>query len=276
MWHRVQITPSDPAFAQAIAAAMFTAGAEGVHEDATRLITHLPADQDPQAFVEAVRPADPAFTVEHAALEDVDWSERWRDRITSHELGALTVTPPWLAEGMDPARTVVIEPAMAFGTGEHPTTRGVVRLMQGAIRPGDSVADLGAGSAILAIAAVKLGASRAFAIEMDHDSIANAEENVERNGATDRIAVLEGNAEDLLPLVAPVRLILANIISSVLLELFPLIAASLAADGQVILSGILVDERPRMLEAIAAHGWTVEAEDAEDQWWSVRIRRARA
>lgn len=275
MWHRVQITPSHPALAPAIAAAMFVAGAEGVHEDADRLITHLPAERDPLAFVDAVRTADAAFTVEHAALEDVDWSERWRDRITSHELGALTVTPPWLAEGMDPARTVVIEPAMAFGTGEHPTTRGVVRLMQAAIRPGDSVADLGAGSAILAIAAVKLGAARAFAIEMDHDSIGNAEENVERNGVADRIAVLEGNAEELLPLVAPVRLILANIISSVLLELFPLIAASLAPDGQVILSGILAEERPRMLEAIAANGWHVEAEDAEEQWWSVRLRRAR-
>ncbi len=276
MWHRVQITPSAPEHAQPIAAAMFQAGAEGVHEDATRLITHLPAEQDPQAFVDAVRQADPALTAEHAALEDVDWSERWRDRITSHRLGTLTVTPPWLADGMDPASTVIIEPAMAFGTGEHPTTRGVVRLMQGAIRDGDSVADLGAGSAVLAIAAVKLGASRAFAIEMDHDSIANAEENVERNGVTARIAVLEGNAEELLPLVAPVRLILANIISSVLLELLPRIAASLAPGGQVILSGILLEERPRMLEALAAHGWVVEDEDAEEQWWSVRAHRAAA
>jgi len=271
MWHRVQITPSAPERSEAIAAAMFVAGAEGVHEDANRLITHLPAERDPAAFVAAVRSADAALTVEHAALEDVDWSERWRDRITSHRLGALTVTPPWLAEGMDPATTVVIEPAMAFGTGEHPTTRGVVRLMQGAIRPGDSVADLGAGSAVLAIAAVKLGAARAFAIEMDHDSIANAEENTERNGVAARIAVLEGNAEELLPLVAPVRLILANIISSVLIELLPVIRAGLAPDGQLILSGILVEERPRMLAALAAAGWDVEAEDAEEQWWSVRL-----
>lgn len=273
MWHRVQITPSHPDHAEAIAAAMFVAGAEGVHEDANRLITHLPAEQDPDAFVDAVRAADPALTVEHADLEDVDWSEKWRERITSHRLGKLTVTPPWLAEGMDPATTVVIEPAMAFGTGEHPTTRGVVRLMQDAIRAGDSVADLGAGSAVLAIAAVKLGAGRAFAIEMDHDSIANAEENVERNGCTDRIVVLEGNAEELLPLVAPVRMILANIISSVLLEILPDIAAGLTPDGQVILSGILLEERPKMLEALAANGWTVEAEDAEEIWWSVRVHR---
>jgi ribosomal protein L11 methylase PrmA len=77
----------------------------------------------------------------------------------------------------------VIDPGMAFGTGDHPTTRGVVRLMQGAVRPGDLVADLGAGSAVLSIAAIKLGAARAAAIEFDPDAIGNAEENVARNGA---------------------------------------------------------------------------------------------
>lgn len=275
MWHRVQLTPSAPDRADAIAAAMFEAGAEGVLEEAGCLIAHLPAEADPHAFVAHVRAADAALAAEHAALEDVDWSERWRDHITAHTLGRLTVTPPWLAEGRDPATTVIIEPAMAFGTGEHPTTRGVVRLLQAAIRPGDAVADLGAGSAILAIAAVKLGATRAFAIEHDHESIANAEENVARNGVADRVAVLEGNAEDFLPLVAPVRLILANIISTVLIELLPRIRAGLAADGEAILSGILLDERRQMLQALAAGGWAVVDEDAEDQWWSVRVRPGR-
>ena len=264
MWHRVQLTPSHPDRSAAVAAAMFAAGAEGVHEDATRLITHLPAEQDPLDFIDRVRASDNEMEAETGALEEVDWSERWRDRITAHRLGKLTVTPPWLAPGMDPA---------TFGTGEHPTTRGVVRLMQAVVRAGDTVADLGSGSAVLAIAALKLGASRAFAIEMDHDSIGNAEENVEANGVAERIAVLEGDAFVLLPLVAPVRIILANIISSVLVELLPLIARSLTADGVVILSGILVEERARMLEELTAQGWSVQAEDQEDQWWSVQVAR---
>ena len=273
MWHRVQITPSIPTLAPHLSASMFTAGAEGVHEDGAHLITHLPADRDPASFIAALRLTDPALHAEHTALEDVDWSERWRDRITSHRLGTLTVTPPWLAEGMDPATTVVIEPAMAFGTGEHPTTRGVVRLMQGVITAGDSVADLGAGSAVLAIASVKLGAGRAFAIELDHDAIGNAEENVERNGVADRVMVIEGDAAALLPVVGPVRIILANIISSVLIDLLAVIAASLESGGHVILSGILVEERERMLEALADRGWRVDAEDREEQWWSVRVSR---
>lgn len=272
-WHRVVCTPSAPEQVEGVTAAMFAAGAEGVHEDGVTLVTHLPATADVEAFVAALRAADAAAGVTVAPLEDVDWSLAWRTRIGAHRLGALMVAPPWLADGLPAATTVVIEPAMAFGTGEHPTTRGVVRLLEATIRPGDAVADLGAGSAVLAIAAVKLGAARAFAIENDVDSIANAEENVVRNGVAAQVAVLEGDAALLLPLVAPVRVILANIISSVLLELLPALPAALAPDGEIILSGILQEERPAMRQAFAAHGWRVVAEDAEDVWWSVRAAR---
>ena len=272
-WHRVVCAPSAPDQVDGVTAAMFAAGAEGVHEDGATLVTHLPESADIDAFVRALRDADDAATITVAPLEDVDWSLAWRTRISAHRLGALTVAPPWLAEGLPSATTVVIEPAMAFGTGEHPTTRGVVRLLEATIRPGDAVADLGAGSAVLAIAAVKLGAARAFAIENDVDSIANAEENVVRNGVASQVAVLEGDAALLLPLVAPVRVILANIISSVLLDLLPSLPSALAPDGEIILSGILQEERPAMLAALASHGWRVVAEDAEEVWWSVRAVR---
>ncbi len=272
-WSRVAIEPSATALRELVASAMFDAGAEGVHEDGPALVTHLPDDVDAEAFVARVRAADEDLRADVSSLDDTDWSERWRERIGAHDLGALTVAPPWLAEGRDPARTIIIEPAMAFGTGEHPTTRGVVRLMQGAIAAGDAVADLGAGSAVLSIAAAKLGAGRVFAIELDHDAIANAEENVARNGVGDRVIVLEGNAALFLGMVAPVRVVLANIISSVLIELLPSIDLALADDGVAILSGILGEERERMLEAIAAQGFVADAEDREDAWWSVRIVR---
>ena len=273
-WTRLSITPSDPSRSAAVSSAMFAAGAEGLQEAGASLVTHLGDAVDVAAFVATVRAVDDALVAEMAPLDDTDWSEKWKERITAHQLGALTVTPPWLAAGRDPATTIVIEPAMAFGTGEHPTTRGVVRLMQGAVRAGDSVADLGSGSAVLAIAAAKLGAARVYAIEIDPDATGNAEENIARNGVGDRVAALEGDAAVFLPLVAPVRVILANIISSVLVDLLPLMAMTLAEDGVIILSGILREERERMLEALAAGGWRVDAEDAEDQWWSVRCTRA--
>ncbi len=274
-WTAVRVRPrGGPEAAQAISDALFAAGSMGVHEDGPALVTQFGAGVDIEAVRVAVLAADPSADVEIAPAAPVDWSERWRVLIRAHDLGALAIVPPWFAAGRDPKRTIVIDPGMAFGTGDHPTTRGVTRLLPGVIRPGDFVADLGAGSAVLSIAAAKLGASRVVAIEFDPDAIGNAEENVARNDVTDVVTVIEGDAGVLLPLVAPVRVVLANIISSVLIELLSAIETALAADGDVVLSGILWEERPTLLEILAARGWTVAAEDHEDAWWSVHVRRA--
>ena len=270
-WTRVAVRPSHVNTRNRVSAAMFEAGAQGVHEAGDLLVTHLESSVDATALEFAVHTADPQATIETHAVPAVDWSVAWRDLIRAHVVGSLTVTPPWLAEGMDPARTVVIEPAMAFGTGDHPTTRGVMRLLQMVLREGDSVADLGAGSAVLAIAAAKLGALSVVAVEHDPDAISNAEENVARNGVADRVRVIEGDAALLLPLLAPVRVVLANIVSSVLAELLPVIRLSLTEDGVAILSGILVEEREKMSTLFAAGSWHVMHEDTEAEWWSVAI-----
>ena len=183
------------------------------------------------------------------------------------------MTPPWLADQFPESERIVIEPEMAFGTGEHETTRGVLNLMQHVIRPGDVVTDVGTGSAVLAIAAAKLGARRVVAIEIDGDAIGNAERNTVANGVGDRVTILDGDAFSLLPLVAPTRVVLANIVSSVLTELLPAIASALTADGVAILSGILVEERVRMEAALRAGGWTIRATTEEGIWWSVTVAR---
>jgi ribosomal protein L11 methyltransferase len=271
-WTSVRVT-SLAERRDAVGAALFEAGSQGLQEDGPSLVTHFPADADLDAVRAAVLHADADAEVVMAPVPPVDWTEAWKERIGAHSLGALTVAPPWLAGDYDPATTIVVDPGMAFGTGEHATTRGVVRLMQGVVRAGDVVADLGAGSAVLAIAAAKLGAARIAAVELDPEAIGNAEENVARNGVADRVSVMQGDAGVLLPLIAPVRLVLANIISSVLTDLLPAIAAALTADGQAILSGILQTERAEMLQVLDANGWRVDAEDAEDIWWSARISR---
>ncbi|HEX6597897.1 MAG TPA: 50S ribosomal protein L11 methyltransferase [Gemmatimonadaceae bacterium] len=270
-WLSVRVRPSESP--DAALAALFDMGSEGVQEAGGELLTHFPGDTDEVMVRAAILAADPHAHVETRVIPAVDWSEQWKRGIGAHELGPLAIVPPWLADGRDPATTIVIEPEMAFGTGEHQTTRGVVRLLPSVIRPGDRVADLGAGSAVLSIAAVKLGARQVTAIELDHDSIANAEQNVARNGVAEQVTVIEGDAALLLPLVAPVRVVLANIISSVLLELLPVIAESLAPDGEAVLSGILVEERAMMLEALASNGWKLLGEDEEGAWWSARIAR---
>jgi ribosomal protein L11 methyltransferase len=252
----------------AVMSALFAAGSQGVHEDGDALVTHFPPEFDTASVVTTVHHADPAAIVTITDVPAVDWSE-WRASVDAHRVGRLVVTPPWRADEFDPATTIVIDPAMAFGTGEHPTTRGMLRLMQRSVRAGDSVADLGAGSAVLSIAAAKLGATRIAAIEIDDGAEGSAIENIRMNGAESAIRYLVGDATVLLALVAPVRVILANIVSSVLMELLPHMTGSLSADGVALLSGILVEERDLMIRAIERAGLRVDSEDVEGDWLSI-------
>jgi ribosomal protein L11 methyltransferase len=267
-WVTVRVFPGS--HRDAVPAALFAAGAQGVQELADSFVTHVPGQSVANDVVCAMTALGADIRVETEPTPDIDWSEQWKESIGLQRLGALIVAPPWLAGDLDPARTIVIEPGMAFGTGDHATTRGVIRLLQNVVRSGDVVAYLGAGSAVLAIAAARLGAARVAAIELDPDAIGNATENVARNGVTDRVTVIEGDATALLPLVAPVGVITANIISSVLIELLPAMRGALAPDGHAILSGILAVERDAMRFALSG-AWRVVEEDSEDIWWSVTI-----
>jgi ribosomal protein L11 methyltransferase len=270
-WIRCAVRPSQASLHQVVSAAIFAAGAQGVHEDGDWLVTHFERAGHVSRLRAAVHAVDVGAIIDTRSVESVDWSVAWRDRMAVHVVGGLTIAPPWLAGQQDPATTVIVEPGMAFGTGDHPTTRGVIRLMQRVIRAGDIVADLGCGSGILAVAAAKLGAARVAAIELDPDAISNAEENVALNDAGLSVTVLEGDVHVLLPLVAPVRVVLANIVSSVLIELLPVISRSLTRDGVAILSGILMEDSERMTWMLGLKGWRILNEDAEDPWWSVCI-----
>ncbi|MBA2684422.1 MAG: 50S ribosomal protein L11 methyltransferase [Gemmatimonadaceae bacterium] len=247
-------------------------GAGAVQEVGSALLTHLLEGAELDALCDALATA--GASVERTALGEVDWSTRWVTRVGVQRIGRIAVAPPWLSgEIADADIQILIEPAMAFGTGEHETTRGVLALMQSLVEPGALVADLGSGSGVLAIAAAKLGAGRVVAIEMDPDAIGNAIENVEMNGVVPRVTVLQGDAAALLPLVAPVSLILANIISSVILELSPVMARALPSGGRAVISGILVTEREQLLSSLRADGWLLEYELREGEWWSSVIAR---
>ena len=268
---RLEVRPR-AAHADAVSAALFAAGAEALQEVDGGFMTIVPPEVAAR-LTAAAAAADAGAVVETADAPDVDWTTVWRERIHAHTVGVLTVTPPWLAMPFLPSHRVVIDPAMAFGTGDHETTRGVLRLMQDEIRRGDVVADLGSGSAVLAIAAAKLGAARVAAIENDPDAIGNAEDNVAANEAGGVVTVIEGDAGALLPLVAPVRVVLANIVSAVIRDLTPVIVRSLAPDGVAIFSGMLGTERDEMREWFAAAGLQAGGEVMDGEWWSAVWRR---
>ncbi len=273
-WQTLRVTPSHDGVRDAVAAALFTGGAEGLMEDGLSFVTHVPGDHDLIYLRAEIVRADPAAQLFITTLDAAALSPPLHGTVQAHDLGRFVITPPWLADQYDESRTIIVEPGMAFGTGEHATTRGVLRLLPNVLRDGDFVADLGAGSAVLAIAAAKGGAARVIAIELDEDAMSNAEENVARNGVADRVHLLCGDASVLLPFFAPVRLVLANIISSVHVEMLPVVAQCIPADGVVIISGILQTERTEMLQHLSATGWRMVADDSEGEWWSATIVRA--
>jgi ribosomal protein L11 methyltransferase len=273
-WLAVRVAGASATTRDAISAALIEAGAACVQEDREDLITYLP-DDAPLDGVRGAIAADRGAVLELREALATEIDRQWPSTVGISRAGRFVVAPPWLVSSTSANDLVIIiDPAMAFGTGEHPTTRGMLRLMQGVIRAGDRVADLGAGSAVLAIAAARLGASRIAAIELDADAIGNAEENVRVNEVSDRVIVIEGDAETLLPHVAPVRVVLANIISSVLIALLPVIRSALAKDGVAIFSGILLEEREEFVAALARAEWCIEQEDIEDVWWTAVARPA--
>lgn len=270
-WFSVRVQPGSRR--EAAIAALFTAGAQGVHEDGPALVTSFPDEPAARAAAGAAITADPGARCDIQPAAEVDWSVAWRDHVRAVSSGTVTIAPPWLAAGLDPARTVLIEPGMAFGTGDHGSTRGAARLLDQVVRRGMSVADLGSGSAVLSILAARLGAARVWAIENDPDAQGNAATNVVANGVGDVVTLLEGDAAAMLPLVAPVDVIAANIISSVILDLLPVMAASLEPGGSAVLAGIMVQEQDAVARALAAGHWQVRTTIIEDEWWSALVHR---
>jgi ribosomal protein L11 methyltransferase len=256
---------------------LLAAGGSSVLDQGDRLTTYVAPPPDVVALVarleeglSSAAPAEPP-PVEWNWQENEDWARVWRQGLAPRRLTPrLVIKPTWTEWEASPGEVVLeIDPQMAFGTGEHATTRGCLRLLDETVPMGGRVLDIGSGSGILAIAAARLGAREVVAVEYDEDANINARENFEHNGVADRVQLLERMADaPLLESLGRFDLILANILSSVIRPLLPAMRAALAADGRLIVSGILREERDAVLAAAEGVGLGLAAEDAEDEWWS--------
>ena len=165
-----------------------------------------------------------------------------------------------------------MDPGMAFGTGTHETTRLVLRLMQNEISGGERVLDMGTGSGILSIAAVKLGAKSAAAYDIDPVAVKVARENA-RDGGCDNITV---GISDLLKGVdlsgGKYDICLANIVADIILRMLPDIHGYVKADGKIILSGIIAPRADEIREALKKYGYTNIKEENDNDWLAMLVK----
>jgi len=246
-------------------------------------VTHVPSPEDLDRF----RDQASSMLTEATGLEGVelrttwreheDWAETWKRGLGFRRLTErVAVRPSWIDSPDDaPPIVVVIDPGMAFGTAEHGTTRGSVRLLDRAVSPGERLLDVGAGSGVLAIAAALLGAAEVVAIEGDLLSCEALSENVGLNGVADRVRVVEGlvDAEDLAAL-GPVDGVLANIESAVLRRLMSGFERAIRPGGWLVLSGILAEEWPSLRSDAEAAGFRFLEFDEDGEWRSGLFERS--
>jgi ribosomal protein L11 methyltransferase len=203
-------------------------------------------------------------------IEQVDWSTRWREGLGPRTVERLTIVPSWLPEAAvsDPF-TIVLDPETAFGSGEHGSTRVALTLLSRTLQPGARVLDLGSGSGILAIAAIKLGAARAIGIDVDAEANEVAVRNASRNGVAEKVEFIEGDAAVLSPLAGPADLLLSNILRTVNTALLPVIATALAPGGMAVFSGMEQPESDDFRRALSDARFVAIQEAVDSGWWGV-------
>lgn len=244
--------------------------------DALTLTALFPEDADPLLLLAALEAFDPALDWSRAGfrkVEDQDWERAWMDQYAPLRFGARTWIVPWNqplpAEAQDPSAAVVrLDPGLAFGSGTHPTTSLCLQWLDALSAAGEledaTVLDFGCGSGILALAALKLGATRAVGVDNDPQALTASADNAERNGVGDRLAVFMPEAEP----EATYPVVVANILATALDALAERLAARVAPGGRIALSGILKGQEGELLQRYGV--WFDDLQVAQEDDW-VRI-----
>lgn len=250
----------------------------------SRVTFYLERNEDAYGTVAAVRMAMSALKKDHpeyapllltmADVADEDWENNWKQFYKPMEIGSrLLVVPEW-EEAADPTRVkLVLNPGLTFGTGSHATTRLCLQALDTHIHGGERVLDLGCGSGILSIAALRLGAESAFACDIDEKCVDVAYENAALNGiGKDRYTVRWGNvltdAALRQEMGAGYDIVVANIVADVIMGLSPHVHPFLKPGGLFLCSGIIDDRAAEVLEKLKADGWDVFEQRSSEGWFS--------
>lgn len=204
--------------------------------------------------------------LQSAQVSDEEWATSWKNYYKPEKIGQrVVIKPSWEQyEPQDQEVIVELDPGMAFGTGNHPTTSLCIKALEDYLGIGDKVYDVGTGSGVLAITAAKLGAGKVAAIDLDEVAVKIAKENVDLNQVQHRIEVLEGNLLDLVQ--EPADLVVANIIADIIIILAPDVLKVLKPGGIFIASGIIDNREKDVLTAIEISGLKIK-EVRHDKGW---------
>ena len=221
------------------------------------------------------------LSMEVSTLPETDWEESWKDNYPAVEVGKnFVVLPYWLASSDDSGKLpVILDPGLTFGTGAHPSTQMVMEFMEEAVQPGSVCLDLGSGSGILSIAALRLGAKSAIGVDIDPKAEDIARENAAYNGfGGPEFTALTGNVTTDRPLMDRLSkgsydVVLVNIVADVIIGLAPVLPAFLTENSILICSGILHDRLGDVTSALEHAGLTVTATCAKEDWRSITAKR---
>lgn len=207
-------------------------------------------------------------------IEGDDWIDVWKKHFRPLHIGErIVVVPEWIPyEKKEGEEIVLLDSNMAFGTGEHETTSMCLELLQEYLKEGDEVLDVGCGSGILGISAVKLGAKKAYLSDLDPIAVQSAQHNANKNGVERKTVVTQANLLDGSKVHAD--LILANITAEVLALLAPSIPNALKAGGTLVLSGIIKDRLQFVKERYSAAGFEVRREENKGEWYALVLKAA--
>ena len=216
------------------------------------------------------------LTMENVA--DEDWENNWKQFYKPMEIGErLLVVPEWEQTEDDSRVKLILNPGLTFGTGSHATTRLCLTALDRLIRGGEKVLDLGCGSGILSIAALRLGAARAFACDVDPTCVTVAYKNAALNGVDrDRYTVRAGDVtadrELQREFGGDYDVVVANIVADVIIALAPRVRPLLKAGGVFLCSGIIDDRAAEVKQKLLDAGWQIEEERSSEGWFSYTCR----
>ncbi|MDP7240528.1 MAG: 50S ribosomal protein L11 methyltransferase [Dehalococcoidia bacterium] len=237
--------------------------------------TYIPLDATAQSRremvdigVRLISLLQPMGDLEERELDEDEWEAAWKSHFTLLRVGKrLAIKPTWQEyTPADGEEVVELDPGMAFGTGHHPTTRMCLEELERRILPGMRVLDLGTGSAILAVAAAKLGAAEVVALDIAFEVLPVARANVASNGVAQKVRVLGGTLPHEQVQRASFDLVVANITAQAIVDLAYSIADVLAPSGVVAASGILVEYQAGVEEALSNESLEIVERRHDDDW----------